>query len=341
MRRVGAALLVTAALVSVGLAPAAAAKPGAAFPAGTGGFIWPAPDAVSYAAKGTLTISWDAGEVVTDSWDVVRSSGPLDLDGGCADVSFSPETPVTTVATSLTLDGQLANRCYRYAVSPTAPAPATDEPTYLSGSVRTLSAWNGKYDLYRPGVFSTQQTNTWCVAASIQMMLNIIDGDSDHSVDSQRTYIRYARKNDQYLTPAAQGTDAQGWALSLTNFGGGHYEDVSNPRYKRSIRFAVRRLRQTGKPVGLVVAHSNHAWVLTGFESATDPALDHLAQIKALYVMGPLWPSTNSSGFDPRPNTRFTFEQLKRYHTRYYDSRGPNNPWEYTFVSILPQASGR
>jgi hypothetical protein len=31
-----------------------------------------------------------------------------------------------------------------------------------------------------------------------------------------------------------------------------------------------------------------------------------------------------------------TFEQLRQFHTRYYDSQGPDNLWQGTFVSVLP-----
>lgn len=301
--------------------------------------MWPSRGAVHFAPRGDLTISWNAGDVVTDSWQVVRSNGPLDVNGGCADAAYQTEAPVTTpdAGTSLLEPAEQADRCYLYAVWPQAADPSTDAATYVSGPVRILTTWDGTYNLYRKGVFSTQTTLTWCVAASIQMMLNIVNGQQDHSKASQQRYIDYARLNDLYRTPAAKGTDARGWAASLNFFGGSSgYHDASNPRYKRSIRMAVRRLRQTGKPVGLVVAHSNHAWVLAGFEATSDPGLDPLAQITALYVTGTLWPRTTHNGYDLPPDTRFTFLQLKQFHTRYYDSSGPNNPWEGTFVTVLP-----
>lgn len=169
------------------------------------------------------------------------------------------------------------------------------------------------------------------------MMLNIVNHTKDHTSANQERYITYARRNDLYQSPAAKGSDAQGWAAALVHFGAGDsYKVVSNPRYKPSIQEAVRRLRATGKPVGLIVAHSNHAWVLTGFEATTDPAIDENAQITALYVMGSLWPRKSSNGYDPPPNTRLTFDELRKFHTRYYDKSGPDNPWEGMFVTIVP-----
>ncbi len=344
-RRFGTAFLVSAAVMVATLLPAAAAShsaashsaasPSTGTAAGGGGFLSPSPGLVTYAARGDLTVTWSPGDVTTDSWQLVRSSAPLDINGGCDAVSWVSEAPIQTSSTSMVLAGQEADRCYRYSVWSGSDLSA--DPIYVSGPVRTLTIWNGRYNLYHHGIFASQATITWCVAASVEMMLNIIKDQDDHSRADQEAYITYARRNDLYFTPKAKGTDARGWAVALQHFGGGDYHDVSNPRFKASIREAVRRLRETGKPVGLVVAHSNHAWVLTGFEASTDPALDYTAQITAVYVSGPLWPrSSSSGGYDPPPDTRLTYDQLRQFHTRYYDSEGPNNPWEGTFVSILP-----
>ena len=40
-----------------------------------------------------------------------------------------------------------------------------------------------KLNLYSQGVFTTQYTWTWCVGASAQAMLNIINGTENHSRD--------------------------------------------------------------------------------------------------------------------------------------------------------------
>src|SRR4051795_8667920 len=74
------------------------------------------------------------------------------------------------------------------------------------GATTPTSSWSGRYDVYRSGVFSSQQTMTWCVAASIQMMLNIVRDERDHSYASQHEYIHYARQHDRYKDPKITGT---------------------------------------------------------------------------------------------------------------------------------------
>jgi hypothetical protein len=333
----GAATLLAIVVFGAALAPASAAAPGEDPPAAQpGGFTAPVAGQVSYAEKGAFTISWNAGDVAAESWRVVRAHGYVDLDGGCAGVSYERDTALETTQTTVLMPKQYARRCYVYRVWPSTADPGS-EPTYVSGTVRVLKPWTGTYNLYRTGVFSTQRTMTWCVAASVQMMLNIIHGRQDHSRESQERYIRFARKNDQYTTAEAKGTDAQGWAATLARFGGGTgYHSVSTQTYRSSIRSMARRMRETGKPVGLIVAHSGHAWVATGFEASADPAMDPSAEVTAVYVMGPLYPRQTRGGYDMPPNTRLSYDRLKSFHTRYYDSAGPKNPWENTFVTIQP-----
>jgi hypothetical protein len=223
-----------------------------------------------------------------------------------------------------------------------APAAGTSAQPRVAASANTSAtipaAWSGRYDLYRKGVFSSQRTYTWCVAASIQMMLNIIDGTSDHSRDRQERYIRYARKHDQFADPAITGTDGQGWVESLNHFGERtNYHIVSSKTYAKAIRSAVRRLRATGEPVGLVINHHNHAWVMTGFESSTDPAVDRAFQTSAIYIMGPLYPRPQHNGTDPPPDTRISYERMKAFLNEYRGAEAaPNNPWEGLFVTIQP-----
>jgi hypothetical protein len=225
--------------------------------------------------------------------------------------------------------------------TPAVAVSAQVRLTASGGSVSaatTPAAWSGGYDLYRKGVFSSQKTIRWCVAASIQMMLNIIDGTTDHSRDNQQRYIRYARKHDLFRDPDITGTDGQGWVASLNHFGRlTNYHVVSSPTYARAIRSAVRRLRATREPVGLIIDHHNHAWVMTGFESSTDPALDRHFKLTAVYIMGPLYPRPPHNGMDPPPDTRVSYRHMKTFLNRYLDAAvAPNNPWEGTYVTIQP-----
>ena len=179
---------------------------------------------------------------------------------------------------------------------------------------------------------------TWCVAASIQMMLNIVRDENDHSYDNQHDYIHYARQHDRYKDPAITGTDGWGWVAALQHFGGlDNYKIVGSASYKNAIRSAVHRLRLTNQPVGLIIIHHYHAWVMTGFEATADPKFTSDYVIKAVYIMGPLYPRPQqSNGLDPAPHTRLTRRELAHYLTTYIDHYKPNGPLEGKYVTIQP-----
>jgi hypothetical protein len=209
-------------------------------------------------------------------------------------------------------------------------------PLPFSGAPGVAPAWPGSFDLYREGVFATQQTRNWCTAACIQMMLNITLDQRDQSKSNQQRYIRYERRHDLYTPRQAKGSDPRGWAAAMRHFGGGtSYDDVARATFDDAIRKAVGRLRQTGKPVGLLVDRGTHAWVMTGFCASGDPAAGGDFTVTHVMVMGPLYPE-QKRGYDMAPGTKLTAERLEEFFGPYADHVLPDNPWQGLYVTIEP-----
>jgi hypothetical protein len=292
---------------------------------------------LSYAGTGTLTISWDPGSSGITKWRLLQVVAPADVNGACYRTTYSNGATLKGTGTSVDVPNHEVGYCYRYRIWAVDADPAS-EPAFVSGKLRVLTAWTGTNDLYRSGVFSTQATSTWCVAASTQMMLNIIEGQKDHSRDNQLRYIRYARLHDLYPPSVpAKGTDPLGWTVALNHFGEStSYHSVTSNWFKWAVRSSAKRLRQTGKPVGLVVAHSNHAWVMTGFSATADPATTTSFDVTSVYVMGPLYPDQQKYGYDMPPDKQLTVGKLRSFLTPYRDIRGTKNPWEGSFVTVQP-----
>jgi len=98
----------------------------------------------------------------------------------------------------------------------------------------------------------------------------------------------------------------------------------------------VTRLRRTSLPVGITVAHGNHAWVLTGFTATADPVRTTRFRITSVLVTGPLWGLQDRSfGYDMRPNTKLTPAQLRGFFTPWHYA-GIDMAWEGKWVSIQP-----
>lgn len=203
------------------------------------------------------------------------------------------------------------------AVGGVAAAPAA--------SVSAASRWTGGVDLYRRGVFTTQQTWLWCTGANVQIMRNIVAGQADHSRAGQQRYFAYMRTQNRYSVPVSDGVDPAGWTAGLRRYVDSRYRLVQSTTFDSALRSAVTNLRKTSRPVGLLVAGGGHAWILTGFTATADPASTTRFTVTSVRVVGPLWGLQNRAyGYDMAPDRRLTPTQLRGFLT----------PWHYAPVRM-------
>jgi short subunit dehydrogenase-like uncharacterized protein len=205
----------------------------------------------------------------------------------------------------------------------------------VAGAAQAQTGWSGRYNLYREGVFVTQYTWTWCVGASAQAMLNIINDTSNDRYRRQRRLVQYAMNHDQHLNSNTGGSDAVGFARTLNHHGGGPYSVATARSFRVAVRRAVRRMRLTAKPVGLLVMGGRHAWVLSGFEATADPARTDDFEVTHVYVMGPLYPKQTRGYYDMKPNTRLTLRQFRTPFRKFDDPDSPR--FVGYWVTVNPQ----
>lgn len=218
-----------------------------------------------------------------------------------------------------------------------AAAVTHQEPT--PGQVGS-SSWAGSYSVYHAHTFAVQKTDWYCVPASIQMMLNLTKGWSDHSKSMQTVYWQYAQHYSRYPI-TDNGADAQGWAAALEHYGAGNYIVGVATSMQQSLRDVAKRIRATGRPAGLIVwgHHGGHAWVVTGFKSTADPNAasgTSFYDVTSIQAMGPLWPygTINGKPFDPGPKQWVDYTELKNKFTSYVASNSP--AWTGRWLTVLP-----
>ena len=208
-------------------------------------------------------------------------------------------------------------------------------PHPVSAADPALSAWDGGVDLYRAGTFTPQKSWLWCAAASVQIVRNIADGQSDHGTSGQRRYFNWMREQNRYTLPLSAGVDPQGWTAGLRHFVDDRYRLVASTTFDFALRSAVKRLRLTNLPVALAVSHGNHAWILTGFTATADPSTASSFEVTSVRVVGPLYGLQSRNGYDMAPDTKLTPIQLKQYLTPWKYS--PQRMiWDGRYVSIQP-----
>ena len=191
-------------------------------------------------------------------------------------------------------------------------------------------------NLYRKGDFVSQATKDQCVSAAMQIMLNITGALDDRSAKTQSRIAALAES----LSKARVGTtEPLGWARGLEKLGGGKYAVVVAPTRGKAIERAVRAIRATGRPAGLLVWRGAHSWVLHGYESTADPAGPGEMTVTHLYVSDPWYPRISSIWGPSRgPNARITPKQLEEDFLQWRRPTGRYPGMDGQYVLILPVA---
>jgi hypothetical protein len=207
----------------------------------------------------------------------------------------------------------------------------------------TASAKPYAIDLGTRSDFVAQANFVQCVGASMQMMLNMIRPGADCSAATQRRLQGLAR---EWSGPAPDGFERQGasvvgWMVGLNRLGVGPYELVGTDTLDEALLAAARAIRLTGKPVGLLMWHGRHAWVMSGFRATTDP-LSPLVRVTAAVVEDPLYPHGSSTwGPSPSPGASLTPADLGRqFVPRRSGGRWLASPWSAElagkYVLVVP-----
>lgn len=247
-------------------------------------------------------------------------------------------TPEATPEPDVTPAPEVAPDPTPRATPPSDPPPAVDpgsqEPPVTNA---VIASARYAYSVYRPRTHAVQKTDWYCVPASIQMMFNLINGTSSHGKGPQDTYWRYAQDHSKYPIKD-NGADAAGWAAAMRHWGGGNYTVGVHNTMQASLRAAAKRMRATGKPVGMVVWGRNggHAWVMTGFRATADPKNSSDYTVTSVQAMGPLWPLGTIGGksFDPGPKDWVSYSTLKQKFTDFQQNSAPD--WDGRWLTVLP-----
>lgn len=301
------------------------------------GASFTAPTRITFTAATSVTVSFTtrAGLGTTiASATMAEETSPDSADGTCDLVTWQAVDLGSVEASSpYTFNGLVPNTCYRFGVI--VVDADTGSATTYSNAVKTLAAWTGSIDLYEASAFVTQADWHWCVGASALETVNLITGTTNTSKASQQPVQAYAQAHSPYSYGTDAGSDPAGWAATTNHFAdamGYHY--VNHTSFSSELAAVALALRETGRPVGVTVAHGSHAWIAVGFESTADPLTGSYA-VTGLYITGSLYPIQQLDGYDQAPDTFMTAATLSGFMTPYHEARFPV-VWESAYVTIEP-----
>ena len=215
------------------------------------------------------------------------------------------------------------------------PTLAQADPTPLVTPLPTpIPSGPFSMNLYERGDFVHQVTKKQCVSGAMQIMLNIVRPGADHSATTQAMLAALAK---QLSEAKNHGTEPIGWARGLARLGAGRYVVAVEPTRDRAIRRAVIAIRETGRPVGLLVWRGAHSWVLHGFAATADPRTSKSFVIRGLYISDPWYPSVSSIWGPSRPpNSRVDPKLLPEDYLPWRRPTGRYPGMDGKFVLILP-----
>ena len=193
-----------------------------------------------------------------------------------------------------------------------------------------------RMDLYRRGDHVRQYTGSWCVGASMQMMINMIEsGRPNRSRRTQRDLYDLARDVSPWVE-RRPGASTYGWAGGLTELGHGPYSELSAPGKQEALRIAARQMRYTRKPVGLLVWSGRHAWVMSGFRATADPAYTDKFEVTHVYIEDP-WAGRTSPGWGRglAPHSLVRVSRLSGF-TRWSSHHRPEYGRDGHYVIVAP-----
>lgn len=192
-------------------------------------------------------------------------------------------------------------------------------------------------DLYQSGDHVAQFDGSWCVGASMQMMINLMEpGRPDRTRETQQRLYKLARKTSPWIE-TRPGASVYGWAEGLEGLGYGGFEEMAAGSRQAALKLAARQMRETGRPVGLLVWAGAHAWVMSGFKATADPALTDDFTVTHVWVEDP-WAGRVSRtwGAGLEPHTLLTAQELGRDYVRYASFYRPQYGKDGMFVVVAP-----
>jgi hypothetical protein len=214
------------------------------------------------------------------------------------------------------------------------------------GAVPASAADKGySVDLAAKGDYVAQTNFVQCVGASMQMMLNIINPTNDRSARTQLRLQNIARDLSGTRSDGQKrkGASVRGWSAGLNQLRAGPYRLVGTDTLDQALRLAAASIRQTNRPVGLLVWRGRHAWVMSGFRATADPLRTSDYTVTAAVVMDPLYPHGSAVwGPSPKPREALSPQALGRqFVPRRGNVNWPGNPIDPAAQRTMAALSGK
>jgi hypothetical protein len=195
---------------------------------------------------------------------------------------------------------------------------------------------NFKLETHPDTMFISQQTNSWCASAGVQMAL-AIQGLADNTPGLQKRIHERLGEWESRRDATAGGWGPASMQAALAAYGATGYEVRAYERRARALHDAAAALKQTGRPVILIAWRGAHTWVMTGFRATADPTVYRDAQVTGTYIYDPWYPrvSTIWGPSDP-PGTFQNQDEMDRNFLQWQRPEGPYPDRDGKYLIVVP-----
>jgi hypothetical protein len=280
-------------------------------------------------------LAWLVGLVILVLAFVPTGMLALDWLGPAASattVSIGSVAPGSAVPTSPTPAATVT-------VSPGATPMPTPVPTPVPSASPAPSAGPFAMDIYRRGVFVSEETKISCASAAIQIVVNLVGPRIDTSTAFQRRITSLAADFTTHDDSSNGGWGPAGMAAAITHLSGVPYELRIAPSRAAALRLAATAIRASGRPVVLLVWRGAHAWVMTGFTATRDPRATATFTLTAARILDPWFPRVSSIwGPSAPPDASHDPANLIRNYLAWKRPEGPYPGRDGRFLLLVPVA---
>jgi len=218
------------------------------------------------------------------------------------------------------------------------PTPvATPAPTPVPSPSRAPSTGPFAIDVYRKGVFVSEETKISCASAAIQIVVNLVGPRIDTSVAFQRRITSLAADFTTRDDSRNGNWGPAGMAAAITELSGVPYELRIAPSRAAALRLAAAAIRSSGRPVVLLVWRGAHAWVMSGFSATRDPRETASFTVTAARILDPWFPRVSSIwGPSAPPDASHSPADLVRNYLAWKRPEGPYPGRDGRFLLLVP-----
>jgi hypothetical protein len=220
------------------------------------------------------------------------------------------------------------------AAPPSASPTATPAPARAPTSLDLLAGREPR------SVFVSEQTDVLCAAAAVQMTVELVTGEVDRSIATQRSIHELLVSLTSRADSLNGGTGPLGMAIGITRLSGVDYELRIAPTRTAAIHDAAATLERTHEPIVLLAWRGAHAWVMTGFRADADPVVFGGATIAGAFVLDPWYPRVSRIwGPSDPPNTFQDAKELVRNYLPWKRPEGGYPARDGKFLYLAPVES--